>query len=287
MWNNFMKKEERDAHNRPIYNTAEEYNRAHRKQNGEHHCSYHDAEAKKKKIVMIVCKITAWLCLPIVVLALLDLDGAVSFTDVIEEVTWGIEDFFDDMNKEDDSYSNYDENAVHENPKDFNIFMVNGEQCQVPCNCEELEDVGFVIKEDTDNQMIEPKQWAVYSLYYGESELCIGYVYIQNYTDGVISYKDGEIVAIELDNLTVSGWDEQKTKLPEITYVLDIDYQTDKDALMEILGEPNRIYESYDEGEYSCYTYEFDLTEDYYSCFEVCYMDGMLYSITITHEKRL
>ena len=121
--------------------------------------------------------------------------------------------------------------------KDFQ-FTLNGKTFTLPCTYEELKEAtGLTMKSSEEKSYLEPNYYSVVSLRTADDKLAC-HVDILNNAEEDATYASGLIIEISQDDYNV----EQTGMILEIAG-LKVGDITSKEALIDLFGEPDDIYE--------------------------------------------
>ena len=283
-----------DDFGRPIYETAEEYNRAHRK-NGSatiyqsaHGDTYQQSETvssapkksaaqrhatregSKKAMSKIVGVVISILALNIG--AIFSLVGNI-FDDIsvgYEEEVWPDNGIIDSGEIWGDSETPL--------PEGYETFTYNGVVCTLPMSFKEILATGLTL-EGYEESVLFPSGYEDFVLMDDGENMSIVELTVDNYSDEDILMSKTRVISFYVENPTI--YDEEAT-LPHFTFLGGLTLESSYDEVIEVLGDASyNYYETYDTGElldrYEWYYYDGNGTQS----ISVQFLDGVIESVSI------
>ena len=287
-----------DDFGRPIYETAEEYNRAHRA--GTNTRTYEDREnsyntkfrkktyrtqrttgqytkqntSKKTKVLLI--GIAVYVSVIIVVL-LFNLVG--SFEDGIYE---------DNFTAIEEAAVDVDEEYLGDNstplPEGFETFSYNGQSYTLPTTMEEIYTMGFTLEEMYDENYILPTEYEE-SLILNDENGYAGMIGISNYTGEEIPLGKAQVNYFYIENPSAYEFNEEGS-LPDFVFGDGFTFESSYEELEAYFGVPYYHYEEHsEEGSfYDSYEWAY-YGEDEIHFVSITFWNGVISNVGI--EKRV
>lgn len=275
-----------DEFGRPIYETAEEYNRAHGTG------SYHNAERKstsytekkttyrkqrtigqnEKRSVspkVIVLAIGALVYLVVMAVTLMsnivrDNDSIENWANVEEEAVAVREEYLGD--------------TVTPLPDGFETFSYKGQTYALPTTMADILKMGFTLEEAYDENYMLPPQYEETVILNGENGYMVAMVGMSNYTDDEIPLEDATIHYFYIDTATIYD-------MTDFVFGDGFTFESSYEDLETYFGIPYYHYEDYTE-DYAYDNYEWAYYgEEETHIVNISFWNGMISDIGI--EKRI
>lgn len=255
-----------DEFGRPIYETAEEYNKAHKTggssrtyDSPEGNAYKHNpikinkryqntttqygkrATVKKSKTVMlcvIICTMT--FCIGFVFSVFNEVRS--SYQDVYDDWVVAEPDISDDV----DSYDEYLGEDTSPLPEGFETFSYNGQTYTLPTTFEEIDKMGFTLEEEYDENYILPMEYEELLILNDEDGFMSAMVRISNYTEAEIPLGKSLVDYFYIDN--PAAYDEM-VMVPDFVFGDGLTFESSYEDLEAYFGIPFYHYhEDYEDG---------------------------------------
>lgn len=285
-----------DDFGRPIYETAEEYNRAHGT-GGSAHMRYNQEEntnqytlkrefAKKqtaaqrhatregsKKAKKMVLGIVAFV---------IALNIAIIFS--MANMTGGIveESYVESYDTWEDDYGEYLGDVETPLPEGFENFIYNGESYTLPTSYETISKMGFMLEEDYELDDMIPKEFDEMLSLYTEDGYTSAMVIVTNDTGKSIPLAECTVEYFYIENPV--AFDEAEN-CPDFTFGGGINFESTYEEVEAYLGVP--YYHYADHSEEDCYydAYEWSYYgDDEYHHVNIVFWNGVISDISIQKE---
>ena len=285
-----------DDFGRPIYETAEEYNQAHR--NGICPRTYDTSQkstytsekktfGKKKSIkksTILIIGVSIYFAIMLVILAFNYVSDTIggyyeSRPENEYEEDWIEEDW---MNEE-ESYGEYLGNATTPLPEGFEMFTFEGQTYRLPMSYQEVAQMGFILEDGYDEDYMIPTEYEELIFLMDEdgyTEIMIG---ISNYTDEEISLGECPVHYFYIENPV--AYDEYAEVL-DFVFGDGLTFESTYEELEAYFGTPYYRYVDYSDESYTYESYEwayYGNEETHFVC--VTFLNGVMSDISI--EKRI
>lgn len=295
-----------DDFGRPIYETAEEYNKAHKggvcprpydspegenyqhkpikgmnqyKSVAQRHATVQGSKDSKRIVLVIaVCVVVFNIAIIFSVLSSVFESSHVDYEQGYVTEEFGTEGY--------DEYLGGGDIAL---PENFEVFSYNGGYYRLPTDYGRISQMGFVIEDYSENDTFPAGYEEMLGLY-DEDGFMIAMIRISNYTETEIPLKECLVDYFYIENPMV--YDETK-EFPEFSFGEGISFKSSYEDLEEYLGAPYWHYWDYSEEgyEYDVYqwmyypekAYEWEEQEDI-QFVEVRFFNGVIESISL--EKK-
>ena len=288
-----------DEFGRPIYETAEEYNKAHKGgvcprpydspdgSNYQHNVTNtfkshqsaaqrHATQAGSQKAKKILIAFGVFFL--------------VLYAGIIISIittTNDYEYYEEDFENYEDVIVNYDESEPL--PEGFNEFYYNGEYYSLPTTYDQITSMGLVLEEYSENDMV-PDEYEEILCLYDEDEYMRAMIRIKNYTGAEIPVGKAEVDFFWVGNLAVYY---EREEVPDFVFGDGITFESSYDEVADYFGVPDYYYED-DPDEDSHYEYfqwiyygeaedTYELDECHYV--QVSFLNGMMESVSIEKKK--
>lgn len=291
-----------DANGRPIYETAEEYNRAHGtgtarrtydSPEGENykHTTYKQirnyektAERQKKvsapkstkKVLIILAVGIIFVNMAVISLMFNAVRGTVGGFYETYEDDWA--DYEDE-----DGYGEYLGDSDTPLMEGFDTFTYNGVSYSIPMTYDEFSQMGFTLEEAYDEDTILAVDGYEHLIINGEDGYMVGIVRITNNTEEDLPIKDCVIDYFSIDN--PAAYDSERERL-DFVFGNGLSMESTYEELEAYLGVPYYQYIDDDE-EYGCYeSYEWLYnTGSEYQCVMISLWDGVITNVCIENSE--
>lgn len=287
-----------DDFGRPIYETAEEYNRAHRSEtNTRTYDNMGDAYNSKsrkrtyrtqrttgqytkrntsKKTKGLLIGIAVYVSVIIVVL-LFNLVGSFEDGSYEDNIT-AVEEAVVDVDGE---YIGDDSTPL---PEGFETFSYNDQSYTLPATMEEIYTMGFVLEEMYDENYILPTEYEE-SLILNDENGYAGMIGISNYTGEEIPLGKAQVNYFYIENPSAYEFNEERT-LPDFVFGDGFTFESSYEELEAYFGVPYYHYEEHsEEGSfYDSYEWVY-YGEDEIHFVSITFWNGVISNVGI--EKRL
>ncbi len=256
-----------DDFGRPIYETAEEYNRAHRAGNTTQ--SYSNRERKnnsqtvkkrsygtqrttgsdvkksvsKRALVVAIGALAYILAMTVFLM----LNSVRSPVGEYEEQWVEVEEIVPDNEGE---YFGDDTTPL---PEGFETFSYNGQSFSLPTTMEEINHMGFTLKEEYDESYMLhmlPTEYEETLILNDEDGFMAAMIRVSNYMDEKIPLAKAQVNYFYIENPTAYGYDEDGI-LPDFVFGDGLTFESSYDELEAYFGTPHYHYEDHsEEGSY-------------------------------------
>lgn len=294
-----------DEFGRPIYETAEEYNKAHKggvcprpydspdgsnykhptmngKNNYQSVAQKHatqTASQNAKKIILAIAVFIIALNVGIIVTMITMTAG--TFGEIHQEFEEGVVGTEEVL---------VDYNETIPLPEGFNEFYYNGEYYSLPTNYEQITKMGLVLEEYSENDMIPDEYEEILGLY-DEYVYARALIRISNYTGAEIPVEKSTVDYFYIINQAVYDSSEDK---PDFVFGDGLSFDSSYEEVEEYLGVPDCYYEdrTEDDDYYQYYQWiyykdaDIDSSElDEAHFIEVSFYNGDMQSVSIEKKE--
>lgn len=289
-----------DDFGRPIYETAEEYNKAHKggvcprpydSPEGENY-QHNTGNATKsyktvaQKHATVQGSKKAMKTVIAIVIAILSLNIGVIFSllgNVVDEefIQQG------EMVQTEEVIQNYDEflsDASTPLPVGYEMFYYDGEFYKLPMKCEDVAQMGFVTDAYSLDESIPSGYGEIITLYDEENGMQVE-VRFSNNTEDDIQFAKCTVDFFLIENPTIY---DVYADIPDFFFgTAELSFESSYEEIEEYLGDPHWHYhEGTDEYTYDIYQWMYypdgeNTSEEYIQFVEVKFFDGMIESVSI------
>jgi len=253
-----------DDFGRPIYETAEEYNRAH-KSGGTH--LYNTVEEPKKqrtateRHAMRTGSKKAKKLIVALVVCILAINVGIAFTVFSSLGGFSGVDYEDWIQFEDeDGYDEYIGDTSTPLPVGFETFSYNGQLIYLPTTYEELSKLNFVLDAEYDASDMVPSGFGEWIDLVDADGNVVAMISVDNYTDDEIPLGKCTVDYFSVSNPYI--YDETQ-EAPEVMLVGGLTFQSTYEDFESVLGIPYYHYEDHSEEGYYYDSYEWTYYGDY------------------------
>lgn len=288
-----------DEFGRPIYESAEEYNKA--KKTGNTYSTYQSPEGdayqhrtipelkrdysstqkalnkpgmkKGKKFILILTFFIIGLYAGIILVMYSTVKGV--FGDVEQEI---IEDFVD----VDDSWTDdYGDDSIPL-PDGFSTFSYKGEVYSLPMGYEDLSKMGIKLEQYDEDSVIADEQ-EEYVDFVGEDGILMGMIRISNFTGEEITVDECNVEYFSIENPAVYNSEKE---VPEFTFGNGLTFDSSYEEFVAYLGEPYYQYRDSSGDDYSFEYFQWQyFGDDEFHSVSVSYWEGKISFIDIEKKK--
>lgn len=287
-----------DDFGRPIYETAEEYNKANKAKRATYAYTNQDGdvyqsstvtpkktrqtatqrhamrEGSKKAKSLIVGLIVLAIAINIgIVFTMLKMTGVFSDSNFEED----IEDWI--SFEDDEGYGEYLGDDTMPLPETFESFSYNGQIITLPTTFDDLSDMNFVIDTEYDKTDLVPSGYYELVDLIDEDGNVFGYVSVDNYTEDEIPLGKCTIDYFSIQNPAAYDYEED---IPSFEFGNGLTFESTYEDLEAYFGIPYYHYEDHSEEE--CYydSYEWQYCGEYETHFvTVTFWNGEISDISI------
>ena len=270
-----------DDFGRPIYETAEEYNRAHR--TGGSAYVHHEQPASKrhamregsKKAKSVVAGIVAFIIAINVVVVLM------AFNMVSETAGGAIPETAPAILVEEDYYSEFLGDTEHPLPTGYETFIYNGDTFTLPVQYGEFAKCGYYI-EDYDEKEMVPSGFYEVMFLYDDDSWAVAQISVSNNT-----YKEKPLEECMVEYIYIYNpvpYDEE-AEPADFVFGEGFSFDSSYEDLESYFGMPYHHYREYSNDDYHYDSYEwayYGETENQYVV--INFMNGMISDISIEKD---
>ncbi len=250
-----------DDFGRPIYETAEEYNKAHRTgnavrtYNNSQENVYKHRTIKKskyrqsraatsqtgtKKVKSVVLGIAIYFIVMSVFVIFNLLSDSNSFFEIYEENRVAEEEVVPD------EYGQYLGDDITPLPESFATFSYNGQTYTLPTSYQEISQMGFTLEEEYDEMYTLPTEYEDLLILNGEDGFMTGMIRINNYTGEEIPLSEGLVDYFYIENPGTFEVDAEMT-FPDFVFGDGFTFESSYEDVESYLGIPYYHYYDYSE----------------------------------------
>lgn len=260
-----------DDFGRPIYETAEEYNRAHKtagsaytydrpredayQQNAARQVMRHQTAAQRhatregsKKAKTLVIGVVAFIIAINVVIIF-------SMSNMVGSAVAEPERVYDNIIVEnEDYYGEYVSDAETPLPDGFEAFFYNGQFITLPTTCSEIAKLGYDIVEYEPTDMIPSGFWETITLL-DDDGYSVAMISVANDTEDDIPFEECTVNYFYIDN--PARYDETLA-VPDFVFADGLTLESSYEEVEAYFGEPYYHYEDHSDEEYLYDSYQWE-----------------------------
>ena len=287
-----------DDFGRPIYETAEEYNKAHkggvcpRTYDSPEGDNYRDnskkniyqtvasryanrtASKKMSSVVVVLAALVIFFNIGIIFTIVRSVSGSygeIEFEDnLIDECE--TEEYFENVE--------YLGGGVDALPEGFDVFSYNGQTCVFPTTLEEIIDMGLYLENYTEDELI-PYEWEEFVNLYDESESVFVTVRVNNYETEDLPIGECLVDYIYIDNPAAYN---DYYDMPDFEFGDGLNFESRYEDFEAYLGTPYYHYENYEDDYIDVYDWAY-FGEDETQYVSVTFWNGYISSIAIERKE--
>lgn len=242
-----------DDFGRPIYETAEEYNRAHKTGGGaviqnqtaaQRHATREGSKRAKTLVIGIVAFVIA---LNVVIIF--------SMSNMVGSAVAEPERVYDNIIVEnEDYYGEYVSDAETPLPDGFEAFFYNGQFFTLPTTCSEIAKMGYDIVEYEPTDMIPSGFWETITLL-DDDGYSVAMISVRNDTDDDVPFEECTVNYFYIDN--PARYDET-LDVPDFVFADGLTLESSYEEVEAYFGEPYYHYEDHSDEEYLYDSYQWE-----------------------------